>query len=82
MNYEVQAIRSGRYWELHIKGEGVTQSRTLAGVPKMVREWLATEYERDYTDAVITIHPVLNSPVKTARAQKVSRPRNSPLVHS
>jgi hypothetical protein len=39
--YEVTARRWARGWELHIPDVGVTQSPTLSGANRMVREYVA-----------------------------------------
>src|SRR5262252_6792227 len=39
--YRVTARRWKRGWELHIAGEGVTQSRSLAEADGMVRDYVA-----------------------------------------
>jgi hypothetical protein len=39
--YRVTAKRWKRGWELHIAGEGVTQSRSLAEAEDMVRDYVA-----------------------------------------
>jgi hypothetical protein len=39
--YRVTARRWKRGWELHIAGEGVTQSRSLAEAEDMVRDYIA-----------------------------------------
>lgn len=40
--YTVRATRAGRYWELHIEGVGVTQSRSLGkDADDMIRSYVA-----------------------------------------
>ncbi|QMU73052.1 hypothetical protein [Streptacidiphilus sp. P02-A3a] len=40
-NYAVRAKRAGRYWELHIDGVGVTQSRNLTNdADSMIRSYI------------------------------------------
>ena len=41
--YHVTAKRWAHGWELHIEGVGVTQSRTLSGAARMVRDYLALD---------------------------------------
>ena len=53
--YQVHAIKAGKYWELHIEGEGVTQVRSLRKAPSMVRDWLTTMYDRDYSNAPVEL---------------------------
>lgn len=45
--YRVSARRWEHGWELHISGVGVTQSRTLAGAKRMVRDYLALDLGGD-----------------------------------
>lgn len=45
--YEVTARRWARGWELHIADLGVTQSPTLTGAEKMVREYIALALDLD-----------------------------------
>jgi len=59
VTYYVRAVRAGKYWELHIEGEGVTQTRSLKKAEAMVRDWLATEYDRDFSGAEIVVAPDL-----------------------
>jgi predicted RNase H-like HicB family nuclease len=41
--YTVQAKRAGEYWELHIDGVGVTQSRNLGtDADEMIRSYITT----------------------------------------
>lgn len=42
MTYTVHATRTGKWWELHIDGIGVTRSRTLANASDEVRDYLVT----------------------------------------
>lgn len=60
MSYTVTAKRWGSYWELHIDGVGVTQSRTLATAERTVREYLALDEHDDADTAEVTITPVLS----------------------
>lgn len=55
--YRVTAVRWERGWELHIDGEGVTQSHTLDDAEAMVRDYLETMYDRSFEDAEIEIVP-------------------------
>lgn len=45
--YQVTAVRWEHGWELHVDGVGVTQTRTLAGATGQVRDFVATEADRD-----------------------------------
>lgn len=56
---EVTALHWEGGWELHIKGEGVTQVRTLDRAVDQVRDYLETVHERDHSDTVIEIIPDL-----------------------
>ncbi|HST86454.1 MAG TPA: hypothetical protein VLL08_32250 [Kineosporiaceae bacterium] len=40
VNVEVQAVREGRWWVLHITGGGTTQARTLTQVEAMVADYV------------------------------------------
>ena len=41
--YTVRVWRAGKYWELHVDGVGVTQSRNLgADAEEMIRNYIAT----------------------------------------
>lgn len=60
--YTVAAHRWERGWELHIADTdgheiGVTQSSSLTGAERMVRDYLAAD---GVTDATITVRPVLD----------------------
>ena len=57
--YTAHAKRWAHGWELHIDGVGVTQSRTLAAAPDMVRDYIATLYDVDAADAEIAVVPEL-----------------------
>lgn len=58
--YTVRAVRWQHGWELHIDGEGVTQSRTLADADQMVRDYVASLTGRDMTTAEVVIEPDLD----------------------
>lgn len=60
MSYTVTAKRWGSYWELHIDGVGVTQSRTLATAERTVRDYLALDDHDDADTAEVTVTPVLS----------------------
>jgi DNA-directed RNA polymerase specialized sigma subunit len=72
----VIALRWAHGWELHIhEGDtevGVTQSRTLAGADRMVRDYLALDRdaEPDSFDVVVvpTLEPTLADEVTATRA--------------
>jgi DNA-directed RNA polymerase specialized sigma subunit len=58
--YKVSAQRWGNYWELHIDGVGVTQSRTLSTAERMVRDYLALDLGGDPADFDVVITPELD----------------------
>jgi len=58
--YHVAAKRWGAYWELHIDGVGVTQSRTLLTAERTVRDYLALDDHADAATAGIDIRPELD----------------------
>lgn len=58
--YKVSAQRWGNYWELHIDGVGVTQSRTLGTAERMVRDYLALDLGGDPADFDVVITPELD----------------------
>lgn len=58
--YHVAAKRWGAYWELHIDGVGVTQSRTLLAAERIVRDYLALDGHADAATAGIDIRPELD----------------------
>jgi len=58
--YHVTAKRWARGWELHIDGVGVTQSRTLTGAVRMVRDYLALDLGGDPASYDVTITPELD----------------------
>ncbi|WP_436701219.1 hypothetical protein [Nocardioides sp. BYT-33-1] len=54
--YQVTARRWQHGWELHIDGEGVTQTPSLTTAEDQVRAFLATAHEgRTFDDADISI---------------------------
>lgn len=53
--YQVKAVRWEHGWELHVEGVGVTQCRTLATAAQQVRDFVATELDRD-VDPADTVH--------------------------
>lgn len=55
--HTVSAIPWANGWELHIEGEGVTQTRTLEHAARQVRDYLATVHGGDYSDAEIIVEP-------------------------
>lgn len=54
-DYNVTAKRWGSYWELHIDGVGVTQTRTLAGAEHMIRDYLDLDGHPDPSQIHITV---------------------------
>jgi len=58
VTYTVKAKRWANGWELHVDGEGVTQSRSLATAERTVREYLSLLHDREVDDE-ITIVPEL-----------------------
>lgn len=71
--YTVKAVRWTGGWELHIKGEGVTQVRTLDKAVDQVRDYLETIHERDFSGAEILVEADLGAAlldeVRRARAE-------------
>lgn len=59
MTYTVTAKRWEHGWELHIDGNGVTQSRLLSDAEAMVRDYLAADDVLDAATAEVTIRPDL-----------------------
>ncbi|MGH3321609.1 MAG: hypothetical protein ACRDN9_15835 [Streptosporangiaceae bacterium] len=62
--YTVTAKRWAHGWELHIRDDqsghiGVTQSRTLEGADRMVRDYIESLTDHDATDDEVTIRPDL-----------------------
>ncbi len=57
--YRVRAKRWEHGWELHIDGVGVTQSRTLDGAGRMVRDYIGSLTGRDASGDVVEIRPDL-----------------------
>jgi hypothetical protein len=70
VSYTVTAKRWKGGWELHIDGEGVTQSRTLAVAEQAVRDYIATLHDLDEVTDDITIVPELDQATK-AKIRKV-----------
>lgn len=58
--YDVTAKRWAHGWELHIDGVGVTQSRTLAGAVRMVRDYLALDLGGEPESYDVAITPELD----------------------
>ncbi len=70
MSYQVRAVRWERGWELHIAGIGVTQSHSLAGAERMIRDYLTIDGHEDAATAGVHITPQLDGlelDVDTAR---------------
>lgn len=53
--YNVRAEQWRGGWELHIEGEGVTQSRTLAAAEQQVRDYLASLHGVDEVNGEVRI---------------------------
>ena len=60
-SYQVEARRWSRGWELHIEGEGVTQSHSLAEAESMVRDYIALMHEIDPDSFDVEITPVVGN---------------------
>jgi len=82
MRYQVTAVKAGRYWELHIAGEGVTQCRDISEAPAMVRDWLETTYERSFADCVIDLKVPARSIVGKSAHTRVTDGKARQLVKS
>ena len=70
MTYTVRAKRWEHGWELHIDGEGVTQSRSLSTADRTVREYLSLLHDRDITDEITIVHDLgskIDAEVRKAR---------------
>ena len=63
--YHVTAKRWAHGWELHIDGIGVTQSRTLSGAARMVRDYLALDLGGDPASFEVAITPELDGDLAT-----------------
>ncbi|MBO0809569.1 MAG: antitoxin HicB [Actinobacteria bacterium] len=57
--WDVRAVRWEHGWELHIRDVGVTQSRTLAGAERMVRDYIASLTGNATTGDVVVVRPDL-----------------------
>lgn len=55
MSYTVHAKRWTHGWELHIDGEGVTQSRSLATAEVTVRDYLSLLHDREIDDEIVIV---------------------------
>jgi hypothetical protein len=53
VTYTIRAVRWVGGWELHIDGVGVTQSTTLAGADRMVRDYLRLDGYTDHLTAAL-----------------------------
>ena len=78
--YTVQAKRWARGWELHIfdaEGAevGVTQSHTIAGADRMVRDYLALLFDAEPDSFELDIRPDLGADVaaEVERARRATR---------
>jgi len=58
--YHVTVRRWKRGWELHIDGVGVTQSTSLAGAERMVRDHLALVFDADPDTFQVAITPEID----------------------
>jgi hypothetical protein len=69
--YRVMAKRWAHGWELHIDGEGVTQSRSLSEADSMVRDYIALMHDVAADSFDVEIIPEvgggLDDAVRTAR---------------
>jgi hypothetical protein len=74
--YRVKAKRWARGWELHIDGEGVTQSHSLGDAEGMVRDYIALMHEVPADSFDVEIVPVvgagLDEGVRSAREAAAS----------
>ncbi len=68
--YQVTARRWEHGWELHIDGIGVTQSRTLDGADRMVRDYVETLTGEDCNSANVVIRPDLDGLEKVAEESR------------
>lgn len=59
-SYTVVAKRWGKYWELHIDGVGVTQSRTLLSAERTVRDYLLLDDRCDAMTATVELRAELD----------------------
>lgn len=55
MSYTVHAKRWEHGWELHVDGEGVTQSRSLATAERTVRDYLSLTLDREVDDEIVIV---------------------------
>ena len=53
--YVVHARRWEHGWELHVDGEGVTQTRALSRAVGQVRDYLSTVHDRDMGAAAVRL---------------------------
>lgn len=58
-HYLVRAVKWAEGWELHIKDEGVTQTRTLEKAESQVRSYLETLHGQSFEHATIEVLPDL-----------------------
>jgi DNA-directed RNA polymerase specialized sigma subunit len=73
--YKVTAKRWAHGWELHIDKVGVTQSRNLAEADRMVRDYLALEYDTDPSAFNIDITPQVGGDLDARAAHAKDRTR-------
>jgi hypothetical protein len=67
-SYTVHAKRWEHGWELHIDGEGVTQTRSLANAERVVKDYIGSLHDVDTDDADVTIIPEIGADSTTAVA--------------
>jgi len=54
-SYLVRAVKWSEGWELHVEGEGVTQTRTLDKAVDQVRSYLETLHGGSFSEADISV---------------------------
>lgn len=69
MTYTVTAKRWEHGWELHIDGVGVTQSRSLAEAERMVRDYIALDFDVAPDSFAVDITPEITGSLGTELAQ-------------
>jgi hypothetical protein len=83
--YTVHAKRAGKYWELHIDGVGVTQSRTLgADADEMVRSYVATMKDVAPDAVDYTLKPKVDADIdaEAAAARKAAKEAEEAVTRS
>jgi DNA-directed RNA polymerase specialized sigma24 family protein len=71
--YTVSAVPWEHGWELHIDGEGVTQTRTLDKAAGQVRDYLASLHGGEYKDAEVIVEPGIRQRELIATAKAHAR---------